>query len=803
MKTAKEIVKTLTLEEKAALLSGKDFWHTVGYEDKGVSEMMMSDGPHGLRKQSDAGDNLGVNDSIEAVCFPSAAGTAASFDRDLLYKMGETLGEECRAENVAVLLGPAVNMKRSPLCGRNFEYFSEDPYLAGELAASYINGVQSKGVGTSIKHFAVNSQEKHRMTVSSEVDERTLREIYLAAFETAVKKAQPATVMCAYNKVNGTYCSENSYLLNDILRKEWGFKGFVVSDWGAVNDRVKGVQAGNDLEMPSSFGITTKKLIAAVKEGRLDESFIDTACCRIIEAAQALCPKDSGGYIFDREADHKKAVDIAAQTMVLLKNNGILPLKKGAKVAFIGEYAKTPRYQGGGSSHINAHKITGALEAAGEGVTYSEGFAAKDFELDEKKAAQAIELAKQSDVVVIFAGLSDSIESEGFDRKNMGLPPCQNELIQKIAQVNPNVVVVLQNGSPVKMPWLDSAAAVLESYLGGEGMGEAQVSLLFGERNPCAKLAETFPLSEDDIPCKGNFPGGTNTVEYREGIFIGYRYYDTAKKDVLFPFGYGLSYTTFDYSDISVSPKSSDGKTDITVSMKVKNTGDVDGAEIVQLYVSKCSSEIIRAEQELKGFEKVYLKAGEEKEISFTLNPRAFSFYDLYKKDWSIEGGEYLVKIGASSRDIRLIDTVSLDGEEINVPYTKDEMRAYYEADVNNISDRQFELLLGRRIAPADKKIDKLTVDNTFEDSQTTKWGGRIVKLVKFFMSKTDGGMGNSEMMVAATLETPLRTTIAMSQGIMSERMAELLVNVLNGEKTGSSMLKLVGEAIKIPFRGK
>ncbi|MCC8023303.1 MAG: glycoside hydrolase family 3 C-terminal domain-containing protein, partial [Clostridiales bacterium] len=483
---SRQLVRRMTLEEKASMVSGGDFWHTDAVERLAIPAAMVSDGPHGLRKQADEADHLGVNESIQAVCFPTASGTASSFDRNLLARLGETLGEECQAEGVSILLGPAVNIKRSPLCGRNFEYFSEDPYLAGELAQRYINGVQSKHVGTSIKHFAVNSQEKRRMSVSAVLDERTLREIYLPAFEIAVRKAQPWTVMCSYNKVNGCFASEHDYLLNQILRHEWDFQGYVMSDWGACDDRVKGIPSGLDLEMPSSGDNNTKKILAAVHSGKLEESALDTACERILEKVQYFYDHWDKNAKFDRAADHEKARDAAVQSMVLLKNNGVLPLSKDQNIAFIGEFAKTPRYQGGGSSHINSYKVTGALEAAEDyaQVRYAKGFPMDKDAVNEADFAEAVKLAQESDVAVVFAGLPDNMESEGFDRQHLNLPQCQTQLIERIAQVQKNLVVVLHNGSPVLLPWIDQACAVLESYLGGEAVGEAQCMLLFGEANP-------------------------------------------------------------------------------------------------------------------------------------------------------------------------------------------------------------------------------------------------------------------------------------------------------------------------------
>ena len=568
MADIKNIISQMTLEEKAAMCSGADFWHTEAVERLNVPQSMVSDGPHGLRKQPEecTGDHLGLNAAIDAVCFPAACATACSFDRELLHEMGTILGQECQAENVSVLLGPAVNIKRSPLCGRNFEYLSEDPYVAGELSAAYIEGVQSQDVGTSIKHFAANNQEHERMSTSAEVDERTLREIYLPAFETAVKKAQPWTVMCSYNRLNGVYASEDEWLLTKVLRDDWGFKGYVMSDWGAVRDRVQGIIAGLDLEMPGSNGANDLAIVNAVKEGRLKEETLDQAVERILNIVYRYVENHAAheDAVFDREADHEKAKEIAEKCIVLLKNepkNGekVLPLKKEKKTAFIGGFAEKPRYQGGGSSHINSHKVVSARSVVQEkqnvygDVLYAEGFSAEEDKIDEQLMMQALKTAESAEQVVVFAGLPDSFESESYDRSHMNLPQCQNILIQKLAELGKPVVVVLHNGSPVEMPWADQVEGIVEAYLGGEAVAEALIRILYGEVNPSGKLAETFPKKLEDNPSFLNFPGMDKKVNYAEGIFVGYRYYDKKKMDVLFPFGHGLSYTEFEYSNLKVS----------------------------------------------------------------------------------------------------------------------------------------------------------------------------------------------------------------------------------------------------------
>lgn len=658
----KALVSQMTLEEKAGLCSGLDFWHTKPVERLGVPSVMVSDGPHGLRKQDEKADHLGVNDSIKAVCMPAACATASSFDRDLMGRMGQAIGDSCQHEKLGVVLGPAVNIKRSPLCGRNFEYFSEDPYLAGEMSAAYINGVQSKNVGTSIKHFAANSQEHRRMSSSSNADERTLREIYFPAFEISVRKAQPWTVMCSYNRINGVYASENPWLLTDVLRKEWGFKGYVMSDWGAVSDRVAGVAAGLDLEMPSSGGINDRKIVAAVKSGELDEKIVDQACERILEINYRYLDNARPETPWDQEADHQLSARIAEECMVLLKNDGILPLNKTDEVAFIGEFAAKPRFQGGGSSHINAFRTTSAVEAAqGLPVTYVQGYsAARDMATDEM-IAEAVQAAKAAKVAVVFAGLPDTYESEGYDRTHMAMPACQNRLIEAVAGANPNTVVVLHNGSPVEMPWLGKVKAVLEAYLGGQAVGIATVRLLYGDANPCGHLAETFPVKLSDNPSYLYYGGEGDEADYREGVFVGYRYYDKKEMPVLFPFGFGLSYTTFACSNLRLSGAKITDQETLTATVTVTNTGSRAGKTVVQLYVGDRESTVLRPIRELKGFEKVELQPGESGDVTFTLDKRAFAYWNAAIHDWHVETGAFTIEVGQSSRDIEVSGEVTVE----------------------------------------------------------------------------------------------------------------------------------------------
>lgn len=666
----KELVSKMTLEEKAAMCSGADFWHTEAVERLGIPASMVSDGPHGLRKQDDKADHLGVNESIKAVCFPAGCGTAASFNRELLKEMGEAIGNECQAEGVSVILGPAVNIKRSPLCGRNFEYYSEDPCLATEIAGALIHGVQSKNVGTSIKHFLANNQETRRLSSDSRVDERTLHEIYLAAFEGAMTKEKPWTVMCSYNRINGTYAAENHKYLTEVLRDQWKFDGYVMSDWGAVNNRVADLKAGLDLEMPASGGTNDELIVRAVQSGALEESVVDTAVERILNIVFRYEEHRDKTAVFDRDKDHELARKVAQETIVLLKNEGVLPLEEKKQIAFIGKYVKKPRYQGGGSSHINSHKVTAAWDVIKDmpNISYAQGFVDDKDQTDEALLEEAVQTAAKADVAVIFAGLPDSFESEGYDRTHMRMPDCQNELIAKVAAVQPNTIVVLHNGSPVEMPWADQVKGIVEAYLGGQAVGGAVCDILFGKVNPSGRLPETFPKKLEDNPSYLSYIGEGDMVEYREGIFVGYRYYDKKKMDVLFPFGYGLSYTAFDYSNLRVDKKKFKDTDTVTVTVDVTNTGKMAGKEVVQLYVADKESTVIRPEKELRDFAKVELMPGETKTVSFTLGKRAFAYYNTTIHDWHVETGEFVIQIGRSSRDIVLQETVTVEST-VKIPF--------------------------------------------------------------------------------------------------------------------------------------
>lgn len=662
-KKIKEIVSKMTLEEKAALTSGLDNWYTKGVDRLGVPQLFMSDGPHGLRIEPDESDDPNKFHSKPAVCFPAGSLFASSFDTEVAEAIGQAIGEACLEENVDIILGPSLNTKRSPLCGRNFEYMSEDPLVAGEVSAAYIKGVQSKGVGTSAKHFFANSQEFRRMTSSSNADERTLRELYLTNFEIAIKKSQPWTVMASYNKINGTYATENTKYIEDMLYNEWGYTGFVVSDWGAVHNRVAAAKGGTALTMPSDTK-NDSKIVEAVRNGELDEEQLNKLCERIIDITyRAKVEKEKKAYDFEAAlACAQKAVE---QSIVLLKNDGVLPLSENKKVAFIGKYAETPRYQGGGSSHINSYKVISALDAVKDvaKVTYAQGYIDNQEKTDAVLLAEAIEAAKNADVAVVFAGLPESFESEGYDRDHMRMPACQNELIEAVAAVNANTIVVLHNGAPVEMPWVDKVKGIVEAYLGGDVVGAAVVNILFGKVNPSGRLAETFPKKLEDNPSYLFYIGERDTVEYREGVFVGYRYYETKKCEVLFPFGHGLSYTTFDYSNLKVSKENIDSESEtLTVSIDVTNSGEVEGKEVVQLYVAPHKGVIIRPAKELKGFSKINLKPGETKTVTFVLDKRSFAYWNNDINGWHVESGKYDLVIGKNAHDEIIKQTVIVNG---------------------------------------------------------------------------------------------------------------------------------------------
>ncbi|MDR0641752.1 MAG: glycoside hydrolase family 3 C-terminal domain-containing protein, partial [Treponema sp.] len=759
MNEPSKIVGQLTLEEKASLCSGKDFWTLKSVERLGLGSIMVTDGPHGLRKQAGASDHLGISQSVPAACFPAACASSCSFDRELLREIGAAMGEECLQERVAVILGPGANIKRSPLCGRNFEYFSEDPYLSGEMAAALISGVQSKGVGTSLKHYAANNQETRRMTSNSVVDERAFREIYLAGFERAVKESQPWTVMCSYNLINGIYASDNKRLLSDILRDEWGFKGLVVTDWGAVDDRVQGIRAGLDLEMPGSGGINDAKIVEAVKSGMLDEKLLDKAVLRIVELILKSGENGKPGYAYDAAAHHQLARRAAAESAVLLKNEGnILPLQGGKTLAVIGAFAEKPRYQGAGSSKINPFKLDNPLEElrkAGFSAEYAPGctLGPAGIKPDAKLIAEAAALAGKKDMAVVFAGLPDEYESEGFDRDSLDMPPSHNELIEAVARANPNTVVVLFLGAPALLPWASRVKGILLLYLGGQAVGGAVADLLSGLRVPGGRLAETWPLSLEDNPSFHYFPGGAKTVEYRESVYVGYRYYNTVDKPVAYPFGYGLSYTSFEYSDLKLSRGEFKAGDKLELSVTVKNTGDRPGVELVQIYVAPDSPKIFRPRAELRGFEKLRLESGESGTVTVVLDTRSFAYYHPLDQMWALEGGSYSILVGANSRDIRLRQSVTVagDGREASLAALKAKAPEYFaltEAGKGGlvIPGSSFEALYGRPLPPAERLPgEPFTINSTIRDIKDTPAGQALLRQILEGVEKTFGA-GNADL---------------------------------------------------------
>ena len=792
----KDLISQMTLKEKASLCSGKDFWHLKSIERLGLPEIMVCDGPHGLRKQNAENKKVGIGNSYPATCFPTAVTTACSWDRDLIYNMGQALAEECLQHGVSVLLGPGVNMKRSPLCGRNFEYFSEDPELAGEMGAAFIAGVQSKGIGTSLKHFAGNSQEMKRMTSNSIIDERALREIYLRAFEKAVKKSQPWTVMNAYNLLNGTYCSENDWLQNKVLRDEWGFKGAVVSDWGAVNDRVAGLNAGNDLEMPSSGGVNDAKIVEAVKCGVIDETTLDERVDKLIDIILKGAANKKPGYKFDVKAHNLLSRQIAEQSMVLLKNDGnILPLKRveGEYVAVIGAFADNPRYQGAGSSIINPTMIDSGRRAFNNSpisVKFADGYDRSGKRKDEDAyITEACNLAKNASKAVVFIGLTDDYESEGFDRSTMKLPDGHNRLVEAVSRVNDNVIVVLEGGSPVEMPWADDVKAILNAYLGGQSVAPAIVDVLTGKANPCGKLAETYPVCLKDTPTSFRYPDSKEDVQYRESIFIGYRYYDKVERNVRFPFGFGLSYTSFDDSDIKLKKKNLTKGEGAKVTFTIKNTGDVAGSEIAQVYVAKPESKTFRAPKELKGFVKIHLDPGEEKKVTVELDDRAFAFWNTATEDWCVESGEYKILVGASSRDIRLEAAAKMKSEDDEaIVDLRESAGVYFDGDPARAREDDFKVIYGGefKLAP---EITSDSLNNSIERSKDKGLAKFIYNTVDLAM-KPKGGVGSS-MITNTIMQTPIRNYVSMSNGLFTEDMADGLLKVFEGKDVAKGVGKI------------
>ena len=791
MQNTELLLKELTLEEKCALLSGAETFKTRGMPQHGIPQIWLSDGPHGLRKQAGESDHLGLNPSVPATCFPTASAVANSWDAALGEEIGAALGEEAAAQEVSVVLGPGLNMKRNPLCGRSFEYFSEDPYLAGKLAAGYIRGIQSKGVAACPKHFAVNSQETRRMASDSIVDERTLREIYLTGFEIAVKEGHPRSIMSSYNLVNGTYANENKHLLMEILRGEWGFDGAVITDWGGSNDHALGVKNGSTLEMPAPGGDSVRELLTAVESGKISESDIDARLSELLplvfdtKAALDAAPRE-----FDAAAHHALARRAAEESLVLLKNEGsLLPLAAGSKVAVIGDFAKNPRYQGAGSSMVNSTQVDVLLDKLIDSelnvIGYQQGFD-RHGKPDAALQESACELATQADAVILCMGLDEIAESEGLDRSNLRLAQNQVDLLQAVAAVNPKIVVVLYSGSVVETPWLDNCQALLYAALGGQAGAGAVADALTGKVNPCGKLAETWPLAYADVPSAADFATRRKTVEYREGLYIGYRYFTTAEKAVRFPFGYGMSYTTFAYSDMAADEQG--------VSLTVTNTGSVAGTEIVQLYVAKKNSELFRPAKELKGFARVTLAPGEKQRITIMLDDKAFRFWNVKANRWEIEGGEYELLVGASVEDIRLCEKISVHGTATVHPYEDRDLDCYYKGDVLHVSDADFEKLLGHPIPNGKTKIDRnLTLGELNHARSPLGW---LVWLVLTILLDVSYKRGKPDLNILFQYNMPLRALAKMTNGAISMGMVDGIVMELQGFWI-LGLVRVIYEAIK------
>lgn len=776
-----DIVKSLSTEQKINLCSGADYWHTLEIEGK-VPSILMTDGPHGLRKEVNEAKGVNIMGKSElSTCFPPAVTIASSWDREIAHDVANAIASEAHLQGIGTVLGPGTNIKRSPLCGRNFEYFSEDPYLSGEMATSYILGMQENNIGCSLKHFCANNQEFNRMSIDSIVDERALREIYLPAFEKAVKNAQPYQVMCSYNKLNGTYLSDNYKMLTQILREEWGFKGIVVSDWGAVNNRAEGIKAGLDLEMPGTKGINNKFIYKALEDGTLTMNDLDRVVTRLVEYALKCENNKYDNFTYDYKTSHEVAKRAAENGAVLLKNDGMLPLSKDDKIALIGGLCKDSRYQGAGSSKIcpqNLVSVYDAFKNSGIEFEFAEGYTVKDHE-NIALIEEAIGVAKKVDKVVLVLGLTPDYEAEGYDRDHINLPVNQTNLLSELFKVNQNIIVVLQTGSVVNMKWIVETKAILNTYLGGEAVGEATFNILYGNVNPSGKLAETFPLSLDSYLVSKYFPMGPINVQYRESIFVGYRYYDTAKVDVRFPFGYGLSYTTFSYSNLNVEQSGNTAK----VTFDITNTGSVKGKEIAEVYVHQNNSVIFKAEKELKGFTKVELEPGETKTVTIELDERAFSYFNVNTNDWAIEKGEYQILVGTNSKDILLDATINLEGDGTdNIDY-REIAPSYYNIDkIDEISIEEFSKIYGKEV-PSGTMLKKGEYHiNTTLGEVTDSWFGNFLYKTILFGGKMVGKYTeNEEMIVRSIPNMPFRSFVQFTGGLLSHHSVDGLLLMING----------------------
>lgn len=789
---AVEIVEALPRAQRIALVSGRDMWHLHAIESAEIPALMLTDGPHGVRKQAAEGDSVDLGASVPATCFPPAATLAASWDPDLAEMAGRALGAEARAEGVSVLLGPGLNLKRHPACGRNFEYFSEDPLLAGTMAAGLVRGIQSHGVGSCLKHFALNNQEHERMTTDVVVDERTAHELYLRGFEIAVRAGEPWTVMCAYNRVNGVYCSDNRWLLTDVLRDRWGFDGLVMSDWGAVNDRVAGLRAGLDLEMPSSSGSNDPLISRALESGELAEDDLDAAARRIVELQLRATPARAEGGSYDADEHHALARRIAAECAVLLANDGLLPLDPSAGLAVIGAFAKTPRYQGAGSSQIVPTRLDSLWDALRErgldGAVYAPGYSLPDSPVDGPAIDEAVRAARSAACVVLMVGLPDPYESEAFDRADLRLPEQHDRLVEVVCEANPRTVVVLSNGAPVEMPWVERPAAILETYLGGQAGGTALADVLFGDVEPGGRLPETFPIAQTDLLADRNFPGAPRQVQYRENLYVGYRQFVTTGEPVRFRFGHGLSYTTFELGEASISASAIDAGERVTVSTPLRNTGDRAGSTVVQVYVRPLGEVQPRPERELRAFAKVRLKPAEETTVTLELGPDAFSVWDVESHDWQVAGGGYEVLVGFSSADIR---------SSVRLVVRSDFALCENTRPVRLIADdAEFARLLGRPI-PAAEPVRPFGRTSTLGEIGETALGRRLQAGVRGAIMKQFGASGEVSPVMARMLESvvaqmPLRSLVSMGGGRISWKMMDAIIEALNGR-----WLRALGRALR------
>lgn len=789
-----DIIKQMSLEEKALMMSGKNVWETVGFEQYGIPSVVLSDGPHGLRRQAGSGDHLGLNASLPATCFPTAATVANSWDEKLGEKIGEALAKEAVTMGVNVILGPGLNIKRSPLCGRNFEYFSEDPYHAGKMAAAYIRGIQSQGISACPKHFAANSQELRRMANDSVVDERTLREIYTTGFEIAVREGKAKSIMTSYNEVNGVYASENEHLLQDILVEEWGFDGFVVTDWGGSNEHALGVKNGNHLEMPGTGKSGMVDILRGIRDRVLTEEELDQRLDELLDVILQIAPatKKAKGTSFDVEAHHALAKKAAGESIVLLKNEGnMLPLKKGTRVALIGDFAKTPRYQGAGSSLVNPTKTPESMVECIENselecISYSQGYI-RNKKTDDKLVHEAVAAAKQAEAVILCVGLDEVSESEGLDRTHMRMPSAHNELIRQVLAVNENTIIVISAGSSVEMPWFDQAKAILHGYLGGQAGASAMLDAIVGNINPCGKLNETYPMHYDDSPCFRYYPSKERSSEYREALYVGYRYFDTVGKQVRFPFGYGLSYTSFAYSDLQIDAEG--------VTFNIKNIGLVDGAEIAQLYIGKASDTVFRPKKELKGFAKVWLKAGEEKQVHIAFDDKTFRFFDTRTNTWEVEAGDYQVYVAKNVEEVCLQGQLYVKGTVEAGKYDRQLLPDYFTGQITQVEDEQYQTLYEKEIPDGSWSGEIRMNDAVCQLYYGKGIFGKLFYGVLKLMIKAGERSGKPNLNVLFNYNMPIRGYAKMTNGFVTMDMARALTEMANGHR-----IKGTGHLIKACF---